>query len=146
MKTKLILLSSILLIVISSFCQENYPNKIILEKDTIVVITKRQLKQINLKLVENNVYKAIIDSTQQIISEVNKNLLNTKNLLSNNSQLIVLLKEQQKTTELKVTNSEKNILNLQNELKHQKKKTVRLAIISGAVSFSGASIFYFITK
>lgn len=146
MKIKFTLLILILAIRISSYCQETYPREIILNKDTIIGITEDQLKEINIVFSENSYYKEVIDSTELIIRSINETLLNTKETYLEYGKLIVLMNEQLESTNRKVLNAENNLKIVQDELKLQKKKTIKLAVISSSVTVSTISLIYFLTK
>lgn len=131
-----------------TFCisQSGYPQKVIINKDTVVAITGGQLKQVNLALEAGEGYKEQLDTTLVRLNQMNAKISENRQFVNSNLQLIVLLNEQLKTTDKKVGNAEENIKQLKEELSYQKKKTVRLVIVSSAVTLSAASIFYFITK
>lgn len=146
MKKILMLFILILVIKISSYCQETYPKEVVINNDTVICITEDQLKEVNVIFEENRAYRTIIDSTTTIISKVNGNILSQKENVQNYVNLTILLKEQINTTNNKVDNAEKSIKLLQEELKQQKKKTVKIAIGSSVISFSIFSFLYFLTK
>lgn len=145
---KKILISFILILVIktSSYCQEIYPKEAIVNNDTVICIDESQLKEINATFEENKAYSIIIDSSEAIINRVNIDIINTKKTFQEYAKLTVLLNEQLKTTNDKVVNAEQNIKLLQEELKQQRGKTIKIAVLSSFISFSAFTTVYFILK
>lgn len=129
-----------------SYCQETYPKEIVVNGDTVICIDENQLKEINVTFEENKAYRTIIDSSEAIINKVNIDIINTQKNIEEYVKLTILLNEQLKTTNNKVMNAEQNISILKEELKYQKKKTVKIAVFSSVISFSVFTTIYFILK
>lgn len=65
---KQILLLVLILITLSSICQEDYPQKVIIKRDTLVLITPSQVKLINLAFNDLDRYHVKSDSLYSITS------------------------------------------------------------------------------
>ena len=131
---------------ILSYSQEIYPKEVVLNNDTVICITEDQLKEINIVFNENSYYKDVIDSTKVIIYNINETLSNTRKTYLEYGKLIVLMNEQLESTNKKVLNAENNLKIVQDELKLQKKKTIKLAIISSSVTISTVSLIYLLSR
>lgn len=136
----------LILLPILSLSQEIYPKEVTIGSDTVICITENQLKEINAVFEENKAYRTIIDSTDTVISSINGNILLQQENLQDYVKLTTLLKEQLNDTNKKVDNAEQNIKVLQEQLKQQRGKTIKLAIGSSVVSFTVFTTLYLILK
>lgn len=131
---------------ISCFSQTGYPKKIVLNADTVIAVSEDQLTKINVGLLERSLYKEQLDSTKARFAVVEETVRANRQYINSSYKLIVLLNEQIQTQGKKLENSEASILKLNDELKYQKNKTVKMVIFSSGVTLSLASIFYFVAK
>jgi len=94
------------LIAISSFSQNIYPKKIILNKDSVVAITQNQVIKINESFKELDDLKQFSDSLITLVSLINE---------SNERQINLNRKLNKKNNELLIENSELIKLNSTND-------------------------------
>src|SRR5574344_1984443 len=87
---KLILFLNCLLMSLLGFSQNSYPTKIVYNKDTLVAITPVQLRIINTEIVSSQLkdleierYRAIINKSNDIITLQDANISNLNTQISN---------------------------------------------------------------
>ena len=117
-----------MLIAISSYCQKNYPQKLVLGKDTVVCVTQDQVKTINYVFDERDFYKSQWDSLL-VVDEIKDLLLNdyfsiNKEISSDNMRLISELNNLKQKDQ--INNEIQDYLN--QEVVNQKSKGLKLAI------------------
>jgi dethiobiotin synthetase len=74
--------------VLYCYSQENYPKKIVFERDTVVVITPRQLGTINGIITERNYLLQELSLTKLILEDKNKILLNQEAQIGNYNSIV----------------------------------------------------------
>ena len=126
MKKVVLLLSTLLLIATSVFSQTNLPKKVVIGKDTLILISSIQLKQINVLLLERRTLKEIITDVQSKISIQNRDIVKMNQLNQDKTKLIDLQSKQIADFNSLYGLAEKNITLLQDEVKLQKKKKFKL--------------------
>lgn len=143
---KAIVLSTFLLIVTLSYCQDTYPIKIVLGNDTVVVVTERQLQDINSCFFDRDNMELDADSMVYLLamqslsisrqSNINKKLVikNTK-LLSDLTDYQKMLDMQKQITAYK-----------EEELKVAKKKQIKMMVGGFSVGIGTAAIVYTIVS
>lgn len=126
MKLKLIMSVILVLIKVSSFCQVNYPQKSIINNDTVCIITIDQVKKINTTFIELDQYKELNDTA-------NSRLITYIKLVDNNTDLIKSLESESKVKDQLILQQKGLIDNKKNELKIQEGKTLWLKIQRNAL-------------
>lgn len=133
-----------LLTVTLLFCQENYPQKLLIESDTVVAVTPDQVRIINTVFDQRDFYKSKSDSLALNISiqsmSLDKQILLNRQLANENNLILMNLD----------VYSELNKLNLSiieykdKELKQQKNKGLKLAIGGFAVGVTTGTLLVLI--
>ena len=127
---KITLISALcLLTTILSFCQTTYPKKLVIDNDTVVVITPIQLKGINQLLVDRKILKETLSDVQIRFKMLQNDILSMNKLSENKSQLISLQKKQIEDLTSLNGYSDQNITLLKQQLKDEKKKKVKFTVI-----------------
>jgi hypothetical protein len=143
---KAIILITFLLTVTLSYCQNTYPQKIVLNKDTVVAITETQLQHINECFYQRDGMRSDADSMAYLLSmqslsisrqsNINKKLVlkNTK-LLADYLDVIKLYELEKQITYYK-----------EQELKAAKKKQIKMMVGGFSVGIGTAAIVYTIVS
>lgn len=115
---------------ILSFSQNYYPKKILLNKDTCVIIKASQLKEVNIRLVNYSYLKERFYITEKSLEETLSLSLKKDILISDYKGQIIFNDSIYKKLEEKDLQNKKENAILQTDLK-QSKKNVRKAGIAG---------------
>jgi hypothetical protein len=143
---KAIILTIFLLTVILSYCQNTYPQKIVLNKDTVVAITETQLQHINECFYQRDGMRSDADSmayllSMQSLSISRQSNINRKLVLKNTKLLADYLDA------IKLYELEKQITYYkEQELKAAKKKQIKMMVGGFSVGIGTAAIVYTIVS
>ena len=130
MQRTIITLSICLLTTISSYCQSNYPQKIVVNKDTVVAITVDQLQTANCLLSEREIYKSQLDTAIVFFS---KAVDDYEARIKEKNVAIAMQSQQIDQINKLNANGDKQITLLNKKLKIQKGKTFRSTVIGSAI-------------
>ena len=114
MKSILITFAVLVLTVVSSYCQKTYPNKLIIDNDTVVAITVDQLREINV------VYERLNQCGEEN-DYLNKKVFLMDEIIANTDGLATLY-------ELENDNLKKIVVNKQREIEINRKKVNELSM------------------
>lgn len=143
---KAIILITFLLIVTLSYCQNTYPQKIVLNKDTVVAITETQLQHINECFYQRDGMRSDADSMAYLLSmqslSISRQSNINKKLVLKNTKLLADYLDAIKLYEL-----EKQITYYkEQELKAAKKKQIKMMVGGFSVGIGTAAIVYTIVS
>jgi hypothetical protein len=143
---KAIILIIFLLTVTLSYCQNTYPQKIVLNKDTVVAITETQLQHINECFYQRDGMRADADSMAYLLSmqslSISRQSNINKKLVLKNTKLLADYLDAIKLYEL-----EKQITYYkEQELKAAKKKQIKMMVGGFSVGIGTAAIVYTIVS
>lgn len=143
---KAIILITFLLTVTLSYCQNTYPQKIVLNKDTVVAITETQLQHINECFYQRDGMRSDADSMAYLLSmqslSISRQSNINKKLVLKNTKLLTDYLDAIKLYEL-----EKQITYYkEQELKAAKKKQIKMMIGGFSVGIGTAAIVYTIVS
>jgi hypothetical protein len=142
MMKKIFLFTILVLIVILSYSQNYYPQKIVLNNDTLILITPNQLKEVNFRLLKLNSQSEYLEDVETYLFKLQEDMfkqssLNEK-LISKNNNLFV-----QNSELIKINNTNNKIQEYyKKEIKNYKKKQIKVAIVGGLVGISVTSILF----
>lgn len=134
----------LVLTVISLYCQNSYPKKLIIEGDTTIVISLPQLKKINKTILDKKDQDIYINSLERNFEQlilINGKQISLNDLLceKNNNLLI------QNSDLIKLNTSNKQIQSYyKKEIANYKQKQVKIAFVGGLVGVSITSIMFLI--
>lgn len=134
------------MIVTLSYCQNTYPQKIVLNKDTVVTITKTQLQHINECFYQRDGMRIDADSMAYLLSmqslSISRQSNINKKLVLKNTKLLADYLDAIKLYEL-----EKQITYYkEQELKAAKKKQIKMMVGGFSVGIGTAAIVYTIVS
>jgi hypothetical protein len=143
---KAIILITFLLTVTLSYCQNTYPQKIVLNKDTVVAITETQLQHINECFYQRDGMRSDADSMAYLLSmqslSISRQSNINKKLVLKNTKLLADYLDAIKLYEL-----EKQITYYkEQELKAAKKKQIKMMVGGFSVGIGTAAIVYTIVS
>lgn len=116
------------------FCQTDYPKKIELNSDTVIVISSPQLRQINRLITERDMFSDMIEQTEINIEKLNFKIIENNVLISDKNKLILMHQKQENSLKELVTNGDNVNKLLKKELRIQKMKTVRYTLIGSVIT------------
>ena len=119
---------------ISSSSQTIYPQKLVINGDTVVAISPFQLRGINRLLIERKIYKESVTEIQAKMVVLNKDILKAYKLNEDKTKLIDLQEQQIKDLNTLNVNSEKNIALMKSEISNQKRKKFRSTVVGVATT------------
>lgn len=134
------------MIVTLSYCQNTYPQKIVLNKDTVVAITETQLQHINECFYQRDGMRSDADSMAYLLSmqslSISRQSNINKKLVLKNTKLLADYLDAIKLYEL-----EKQITYYkEQELKAAKKKQIKMMVGGFSVGIGTAAIVYTIVS
>lgn len=143
---KAIILITFLLTVTLSYCQNTYPQKIVLNKDTVVAVTETQLQRINECFYQRDGMRSDADSMAYLLSmqslSISRQSNINKKLVLKNTKLLADYLDAIKLYEL-----EKQITYYkEQELKAAKKKQIKMMVGGFSVGIGTAVIVYTIVS
>jgi hypothetical protein len=143
---KAIILITFLLTVTLSYCQNTYPQKIVLNKDTVVAITETQLQHINECFYQRDGMRSDADSMAYLLSmqslSISRQSNINKKLVLKNTKLLADYLDAIKLYEL-----EKQITYYkEQELKAAEKKQIKMMVGGFSVGIGTAAIVYTIVS
>lgn len=129
-----------------SYCQNTYPQKIVLNKDTVVAITETQLQHINECFYQRDGMRSDADSMAYLLSmqslSISRQSNINKKLVLKNTKLLADYLDAIKLYEL-----EKQITYYkEQELKAAKKKQIKMMVGGFSVGIGTAAIVYTIVS
>lgn len=123
-----------LLTVLSSFSQENYPKKVVVENDTLICISPEQLTRVNLLIVENQKCKDLSKLNSTELKKLTEIVETQDKVISNHEDQEIILKQT-------ITDQE-NTISIKN--KTIKRSKIKTKIFSAASFVIGAVLTYFV--
>lgn len=118
----------------SSYSQNSFPKKIVLNNDTVIAITSHQLVTINQKLLQLAMYKEVASDCGNSMATLNKSIEKANALIAQQSELIAFQKAQISDLNKLDDYSKQNIEVLKKQLKLQRQRTVKAVVIGSGVT------------
>ena len=118
----------------SSYSQNSFPKKIVLNRDTVIAISPVQLQTINQKLLQLAMYKEVAADCGNSVATLNKNIEQANTLIAQQNELIAFQKKQINDLNKLDDYSNQNIDVLKKQLKLQKQRTAKAVFIGSGVT------------
>lgn len=123
-----------------SYSQNTYPKKIVIENDTVIIITPMQLREVNCLLTQRDMYEEVITSCESKIDGLNVQIVEAQKMIYDRDKLISLQEDQIEDLNKIILNGENIELLINKEIRNQKTKRIK----SNLISVTGTALLFII--